>query len=118
MNSSLREHSIHYRWSHDILAWVYILLLVGGNLLGRLSAKNYLTPYSDFSPLLIIPLSALVLSRAQGAINHACGDPLGETNSSLSVANYAWVAAGIIFWLLFSVGLTMILFFPELVESE
>ncbi|RSZ57447.1 hypothetical protein HF313_11980 [Massilia atriviolacea] len=40
------------------------------------------------------------LRSAQAYINKSCGDPEGARNNRLTTANYVWMAAGIILWLL------------------
>ena len=69
-----------------------------------LSRKNIGDPFTDFIILFALPVIGWVLYKAQLSANIACGDPGGTINSELTLANYVWVASGIIFWLLVAVG--------------
>jgi hypothetical protein len=52
---------------------------------------------------LLVPV-VWALYRAQCAANVADGDPSGETNSSITAANIAWLVFGGIMWALTALG--------------
>jgi hypothetical protein len=56
--------------------------------------------------LFLTAVAIYALSRAQVAINLASSDPQGDSNSAFSVANWIWIALGLIFWTLSIVGIT------------
>jgi hypothetical protein len=98
-------------FDHRTQAVIFIVLSVVSNITGRIGNKVS----DDFVFLDLISLTCAVMTvfplmAAQRAANAAAGDPEGSTNSQFSLANYAWCAFGLLFWLLVLVGL----FAPDL----
>lgn len=53
---------------------------------------------------MLLPLG-LILLRIQRAANAACGDPAGESNRRLTLANLAWLAFGCLLWAMILLGM-------------
>ncbi len=97
-----------YKWSPGALATAYVIFAVASNVLDRMSMREVWSPFSDvLSIVMVIPLFFTVLA-AQKAVNFAEGDVAGTANSTLTWANYIWVAIGVLWWLLVGFGLLII----------
>jgi hypothetical protein len=112
---SLSRSPLSYPWAAGLFGGFATFFLLLGNVLDRLSAKDIGSPYTDFMSLATIPLLAFFLYQGQRAANHACGDPLGESNQQFTAANIVWIIIGLAFWSLIAVG-AMAVLFPEQFE--
>lgn len=92
--------------SHGTLV---VLLIVVDHMIDKAVFKGYGYPYLDVVSLMMLPIVALAFFKAQAAINIACDDPDGVSNDVLTGANYAWIAVGVVLWLLVMAGI----FIPE-----
>lgn len=92
-------------WNHGQLATIIVLLLIISHVMDRLSYKSIGSPVTDLVGLLILCPIAACFASAQGRINEACGDPLGESNSKFTGANWLWLLIGGILWALVGMGL-------------
>jgi hypothetical protein len=54
--------------------------------------------------VLMLPVIGTVLFMAQRAINAACDDPTGSSNSKLTWANWIWIVLGSIMLILILIG--------------
>jgi hypothetical protein len=87
-----------YQWSPGALATTYVVSALASSLLGQLVSHDIAAqPLSFISWLLGVPI-VYCLYRAQDAINAAENDPAGLQNNSLTLANFAWLAVGVLFW--------------------
>jgi hypothetical protein len=92
-------------WNHSQQATIIVLLLIISQVLDRLSNNSIGSPITDcMALLLLVPLVACFAS-AQQKINEACGDPLGESNSRFTAANYIWMLIGVLLWTLVGAGI-------------
>jgi hypothetical protein len=92
-------------WNNNSHATKLVLTTIVAHMLDRLSYRSFGSPYTDLASLVIlVPLLIQFLS-AQHMINASCGDPDGESNSRFTNANYAWIALGLIFWILGILGM-------------
>lgn len=94
-----------FNWNAGVCATWLVVLQVTCNVADRMAYKETGRPYSDILALLILPALALAHLTMQRAINAACGDTDGATNSKLTGANWAWIVAGGIIWALTLLGL-------------
>lgn len=92
-------------WNHSQQATIIVLLLIASHILDRMASKLIGSPITDGLSLLLLWPLATCFASAQVRINEACGDPLGESNSKLTVANYVWIVLGVVFWALIGIGL-------------
>jgi hypothetical protein len=98
-----RKHQ-RYSWSPNALATVFVVFTIISNVADRLSWRGIGSPYSDIVSLLtLLPLGYCML-RSQRAANLACGDPQATANRHFTVANYAWLTFGMLFWALILLG--------------
>ncbi|HEX7261717.1 MAG TPA: hypothetical protein VF258_07870, partial [Luteolibacter sp.] len=95
-------------WNHSQQATVLVLLLIISNVIDRLSSQSVGSPITDYLSLLLLFPVVACLASAQQKINEACGDPLGESNSKFTAANFFWMVLGGLLWALVGFGL----FFP------
>ncbi len=98
VDKSIKEARVKCEWNSNSLATTFVLLSLVSNLMDRLSAKSVGSPYTDILSFAILPFLGLQLHAAQQAINIACNDANGESNQSLSRANYIWIGIGLLLW--------------------
>jgi hypothetical protein len=92
-------------WSDDSHATGLVAVLIFSNIVSRMASKDFGSPVTDIlSVLIMIPMGMIVVS-AQSKINIACNDPAGAQNNAFTVANYLWMAVGLVIWVLAAVGL-------------
>jgi hypothetical protein len=94
-----------YAWSPRSQATLFVVLVIIGRILDKASAKNLGSPITDLLSILTIPALIWVMLPAQNAINLAENDPDGMSNSRFTGANYAWMAGGIVLWILAFIGI-------------
>ncbi len=100
-----KEFVPDYKWSASGVATIYVLFTVIESICDRLSWRSMGEPITDIIGVLVLPVIGWSLYKAQISANTACGDPAGERNSQLSLANYCWIGLGTLFWILFAIGL-------------
>jgi len=100
-------------WNHKQHATNIVFLLIISYVLDRLSGKGIGSPITDYLGLLILFPVVACFTAAQEKVNEACGDPMGESNSRFTGANYVWIVLGVLFWALVGVGI----FLPADVEG-
>lgn len=92
-------------WNPEAQATLLVVLLVVSNVMDRISSRIEQYGFLDvISFLLLIPLAVTFL-KAQSAINLACDDVDGASNSRLTGLNYFWIILGMIMWVLIFIGL-------------
>jgi hypothetical protein len=109
VDTKLKSQSLRYYWSPDFLATTFVLAFIVATIAGQLAKRDIGMPFTILMPLVTLPIIAWAVYGGQKAINRAEGDPDGARNRSLSAGNYAWIAAGLLFWLLFAIGMYQIL---------
>lgn len=92
-------------WRPEIMATLYIIVSIAGNVTNRLSSKGIWVPYTDFIAVLTLPMIAWIMLSAQKVANVACNDPAGESNSKLTLTNYLWIILGMLMWLVIAIGM-------------
>jgi hypothetical protein len=100
----LKRDNIAYEWTPNTVAGVYIFFSVLANACTHMANKSIGVPVTDLALYLTLPAVTWAVWKMQDAINHGCGDEKGETNSSLTVANYIWLAIGALMWVLVLLG--------------
>ncbi|WP_211826706.1 hypothetical protein [Kistimonas asteriae] len=93
-----------YAWKPNIEATLYVVVTIIGNIANNMSQSNVLFPYTDIISLLYIFILLSPLVKAQQAINTLSDDPAGSSNSTYTVANFIWIALGVIWWGLIIIG--------------
>jgi hypothetical protein len=93
------------KWNDGLHAAILVLLLIVSNVLDRAAMRSLWSPYSDYLSLAILIPLVLSFSKAQVMINVSCGDPQGLRNAEFTKANYAWIVAGLLFWILALIGM-------------
>ncbi len=94
-----------YKWHPDALATVFVLLRIVVHVCNRMSSKGIGIP--DLVVLISIPMTGIVIWQAQKAINTACGQPDGESNSRLTALNYLWAGLGFVIICMAVIGLML-----------
>ena len=91
-------------------ASLMLLLMLSGTVLGNFpEASPYLIPATVIALILLVP-TMFVYRAVQTFINQTCGDPLGAANDTFTVANYLWIAFGVLVWLGLAAGGAALLF--------
>lgn len=102
------DKDIHYSWSPDILATLWVILAIANRIFDRLISKEIGFPTTDIIGfLLLIPL-CFTLLKAQKVFNLVMGDPAGASNSHFTPLNIVWIILGVAFWCLTTVGYLML----------
>jgi hypothetical protein len=109
---TLTLSAFNYPWSASLFGGLATFFLLFGNILDRMAAKSFGSPYTDLMSIAVIPILGFFLYQGQRAANHACGDPEGETNRQFTAANIAWIVLGLLFWSMIALGLAAIML-PE-----
>lgn len=92
-------------WRQSAHATALVILIIVSNVLTRVA--NHFADYfwiNAASLIILIPVM-FTMRGAQDMVNAACGDPDGAGNANLTGANYAWIALGVIFWILIVFGM-------------
>jgi len=89
----------------DTYATLYVVLLIGGRIVGRITQNSEVFGALDLLGLVLGMTTLIPLLAAQKAANQACNDPAGEQNSRLTFGNWAWCGLGTLGWLLILVGM-------------
>lgn len=109
VDARLRDKDPDYSWSPNLIATTFVLLTIVGRIVDRSLPPELMTNeviLASASLLLVLPA---LLVPAQKAINAACDDPTGSSNSKLTAANYIWLLLGSLVWLFVLLGLATIL---------
>ena len=114
VDRKVRSLGIQFAWSPNTIATVVVVLSVAMNILDRLSAQSIGSPATDILGFMLVPIIPFFLLKAQLAINSACEDPTGVTNSSLTLANWTWMIIGGLVWILILFGVYLMIVEPEL----
>ncbi|MFT5162307.1 MAG: hypothetical protein ACI9FJ_000875 [Alteromonadaceae bacterium] len=102
---SLGEKQLKYSWNPASIATLYVVFTIVESITSRLSQKEIGEPITDIISTLVLPIIAWSLYEGQLAMNLACGDPQGHSNSQFTPLNYLWILLGSVVWLLVLVGL-------------
>jgi hypothetical protein len=102
-----KENARPLNWNVDTHATLLVFMLIVSSICGRLAGKGIGTPYTDFVSLVLLVPMYFSVRKAQEYINFSCGDAEGISNSQFTGANWAWMVAGAIFWMLALFGLFM-----------
>lgn len=105
VDSNLKSKNLEFDWSPNLLATIFVVLLIAMNVIDRLAFKGIGSPITDFISLVILPFALLVLLKAQEAINLSQDDKHGSSNRRFTAYNYLWILLGSVFWLLIAIGL-------------
>jgi hypothetical protein len=92
-------------WKLNDLASMVVGVAIVHNIIDRMANKDIGSPVTDIISILLIFFSAALLSKAQRAVNVACGDSEGKTNNNLTAGNYVWIVIGAIVWILGLIGI-------------
>jgi hypothetical protein len=109
VDESLRKAQSTYVWAHQNLATIFVAAAIGSQALSRLGAKGVGSPVTDLLGFAALAPVVWALFKAQDAINHASGDPQGQSNDQITGANIGWLVLGGLLWLLSLLGLYAIL---------
>ncbi len=110
VQSTLDEKGSTYRWAHSAMATLYVVTAILSHILDRMAMREIGSPITDFLSLGMLFLTTYALYQGQLAINVACEDPDGDSNSVITGANIAWIIFGALLWALVLVGIAVMLF--------
>lgn len=114
VSETLKRKTIEFAWQPSAIASVFVILTIADTVIGRLAFNNVGSPFTDMVGIAMAVVLPLVLLPAQKAINSACEDSEGNSNSSLTVVNWVWIVLGGLFWLVTLTGLYFMFTQPEL----
>jgi hypothetical protein len=99
-----REQPQIARWHNMLHASILVAMLLASEIIINVLLDG--TP-GDIASLASIFVLLLPFLAAQGKINISCGDPQGQGNDRLTKANWAWVLAGGLLWVLVFAGVVL-----------
>ena len=94
VDETIKERSPGYSWNPQALATSFVIFQLVNNIIDRLPKTDFDNIEIGIELVVMLPVMGSILYAAQRAINVACGDPDGERNSTLSVANWLWIVIG------------------------
>ena len=109
VNEKLEEQRKSFNGSPNALATAYVLLTLGSNLYEHLLPETVDTTWIDLLVILLIPVIAWPLYKAQLAINLLCNDLSGANNARFTPLNILFIIAGSIVWLFIFLGAFVII---------
>lgn len=98
----LTEKGETHPWDIHSLATKYIVLVIGKNVLERITISQ---PFPQLLALGMLYGVYRTLARAQNGLNLAAGDAEGTSNRKLTAANYVWILLGVALWVIVILGL-------------
>ncbi len=104
----IKSQQLTHCWSPSSCALVFVVFAIIGNASDRMSMREIGSPFTDMLGIVVMPIWGWAMWQTQLAINVACRDPEGESNSRFTAANYVWMAIGALFWALVLFSLYMI----------
>lgn len=96
--------------SIQYLATTFVVFAIAGSILNILTRYDIGTPYTDSAAILFLPVFCWIKYKAQIFANSSGPDVDGLSNNKLTFLNYFWLLLGLVFWLLFLLGLIIIIF--------
>lgn len=101
-----------HRFKANVLATLFVLTIIMSHVLDRLSVSTQLTAvlpknWIIVASLMLFLFSSYPLVKVQATVNRINHDMLGYLNHKYSLANYALILFGGIFWLLLGLGLLL-----------
>jgi hypothetical protein len=105
VNETLENKSMEHSWAPAGLATLYVVCSIASNISDRVAMRGVGSPLTDIVGFVLLAGVGLALYKAQIAINLACDDPEGESNSALTFANIVWILMGAALWSLAIVGM-------------
>jgi hypothetical protein len=107
VDEAIKEQPHEHFWSPNALVASFVIFQLIINLTGRVPSGEYENIALGIQLILMVPVMGFILYLAQRAINVACGDPEGASNSKFSAVNWLWIVCGGIFLLMVIAGLLM-----------
>ena len=84
----IKSQQLTHRWSPDSCALSVVVLSITGDARDRMSMRATGSPVTDIPGLIVVLVWGWAMWQTQLAVNVACRDLEGESNSSFTVANY------------------------------
>lgn len=84
-------------FNYKSMATVYVVLMVVGNVIGQFEAANAFGTLSIIGMIMFM-LALYPLYKVQGVVNKINDDPYGVFNNELTLANYVFIAIGLLLW--------------------
>ncbi|MUV13144.1 hypothetical protein [Noviluteimonas gilva] len=103
----LHRENIRYDWSPKLSATVVVVALIADRILGRIDESIVSAETSIIAMFALLLPTAWFLWQIQAAANLAAGDPDGQANRRLTLANWLWIVPFALLWLLVAAGLAM-----------
>ena len=105
VNRVANRRDIALSWDASATATTYVVMLIANSLLGRISTTILGAWIGLAFQLTALGIQCFMLYRAQIEINKTCGDPEGESNSTLTWANWLWI----VLYMTLMVGMVLII---------
>lgn len=107
IDSRIKDKEKEFTWKPNLWATIGVIALLASRIIDRVTASGSFTTAIEFVPIPLMIVYGLVLLKAQRAINISCNDPSGKSNSTITLANCAWIFLGSIILAFALIGLFM-----------
>lgn len=114
VQQSFKTQERKWDWQPGLLATLFVIVTIVGNIIDRFIPYEAYPVLGSLLPLASTFIATFLLLPAQKAINAVSGDDAGSSNSKLTMANWAWLIVGGIFWLLILIGIFAMVADPTL----
>lgn len=111
---TMKTRGKEYDWQPMTTATFVVIVAIASNVIDRMATQGVGSPTTDVVGTALAIVLPAILLQGQRAINFACDDVGGKTNSTYTLANWVWMVIGGLVWLLSIFGLYAMLFAPEL----
>ncbi|MFT4926148.1 MAG: hypothetical protein ACI8WB_002246 [Phenylobacterium sp.] len=109
-DETLKNKNISHNWQPERLATIYVICALLSGICNQLSRVEVTSLIFSLLTLLILPFFIWSPYQAQMAVNAACDDPGGKSNSRFSTTNIIFMVFCVLAW-----GLTIFGFYQLLV---
>lgn len=113
INNRLIEKIPDSNWKYSAFPILYILITIFERISDSIIPNETL---SLSLTLASVPIIGWLLYQAQQKVNIICDSPKGEDNANFTVANFIWIALGVLLWLV-SLGSMLLLFNDDLMNA-
>ncbi|MQA55021.1 hypothetical protein [Pseudomonas piscis] len=104
-DARLKRDGQDFKWEHDGLATLFVVVSVANNVLDSLARNNIGFPLVDIANLLLIPALAWITWLGQRGLNAAAGDLHGQSNARFTPINYLFMVLGTLLLVVVCLGM-------------
>ena len=93
-----KEENDSHDFNHSAMATLYVILSISSTITDNLATNGIGLPFTEWGGYIALIFYVFIFRKAQITSNIASCDPQGESNNSLSFANFIWIFIGLCLW--------------------